>query len=97
LILSNYIGSIQANTDDDFKKNYPNLYNTQLHPKYEATTGKKWIKIIRTDASNKSVFCFVDPNTGDIYKAATWNAPAKGVRGNINNVIRPINGSQLYR
>lgn len=32
-----------------------------------------------------SAFCFVELETGDIYKAAGWKAPAKGVRGNIFN------------
>ena len=30
-----------------------------------------------------SVHAFIDKNTGDVFKAAAWSAPAKGVRYNI--------------
>jgi hypothetical protein len=55
--------------------------------------GKKNWRITRADlitegacagmTQSKCVHCFVDMETGDIYKAAGWKAPAKGVRGNI--------------
>jgi len=32
---------------------------------------------------SQSVDAFVDKNTGDVYKPASWNAPAKGVRYNL--------------
>lgn len=32
---------------------------------------------------SRSVYCFIDRATGNILKAAGFNAPAKGVRGNI--------------
>ena len=36
-----------------------------------------------------SAHLFVDKRTGDVLKSASWNAPAKGARGNIFN---PDNG-----
>lgn len=97
LYLTDYLKAVQEYTDNDFQTNYPNLYNTDLHPKYEAVIGKRWVKVVRKDAASKSVFCFIDPVNGDIYKAATWNNPAKGVRINIHAVNRPVHGGQLYR
>jgi hypothetical protein len=29
---------------------------------------------------SRSVHCFVDKNTGEMYKSASWKSPAKGVR-----------------
>lgn len=54
------------------------------------TPGAKYTRIVMADENlatgerhNSSVHAFVDNATGDLYKAASWKAPAKGVRGNI--------------
>ena len=48
---------------------------------YQVETGKKYHKVIFVDSSsNRSVHCFIDKNTGEVYKSATWKSPAKGVR-----------------
>lgn len=53
-------------------------------PQLRVKKGKKNAKIIVTEQGrDKSVYCFVDMNTGDVLKAASWSAPAKGARGNI--------------
>lgn len=51
------------------------------------TEGKKFYKICRSSDGIKpsSSYGFVDKTTGDLYKAASWNAPANYVRGNIND------------
>jgi hypothetical protein len=47
--------------------------------------GSRYYKVILESEGgmSRSVYCFVDRNNGDIYKAASWNGPAKGVRGSI--------------
>jgi hypothetical protein len=48
---------------------------------YQVETGKKYHKVIFVDGGgNRSVHAFVDKNTGEVYKSATWKSPAKGVR-----------------
>lgn len=48
------------------------------------TFGKKYAKIIHvTRGGQKSAHAFVDLKTGDVYKSATWSAPAKGIRYNL--------------
>jgi len=67
---------------------------------FDAVPGKRWVKITTTTYGGKgsrSVFAFVDPTTGDIYKPAGWNAPAKGVRGNVNDANPPLRAGDLYR
>jgi len=49
------------------------------------TEGKKFWKICRWREGSTSAYAFVDKNTGDLFKAASWAAPAKHMRGNIND------------
>lgn len=52
---------------------------------FEHTTGKKFVRVVRKDGyhGGGSVHCFVDIETGDVLKAASWAKPAKHARGNI--------------
>jgi hypothetical protein len=48
---------------------------------YVIESGNKYHKIILIDGGGqRSVHSFVDKKTGEIYKSASWKAPAKGVR-----------------
>ena len=48
---------------------------------YTIESGKKYHKVILVSSGNsRSVHCFIDKNTGEVYKSATWKSPAKGVR-----------------
>ena len=50
---------------------------------YIYTKGKKYAKIIHVSHGQRSAHAFVDLTNGDVYKSATWSAPAKGVRYNL--------------
>ncbi len=58
---------------------------------FAANSGPVWFERgsrnarIVTEQGQRSVFCFVDLDNGNILKAAGWKAPAKGSRGNIVN------------
>lgn len=58
---------------------YINNYGFAIDPEITYTKGRKYIKVITSNSS----YAFIDKNTGNIYKAATWSAPAKTARGNI--------------
>ena len=48
---------------------------------YQVETGKKYHKVIFVDGGgHRSIHCFIDKNTGEVYKSASWKSPAKGVR-----------------
>jgi hypothetical protein len=48
---------------------------------YQVETGKKYHKVVMIDGGgSQTVHCFVDKQTGQVYKSASWKAPAKGVR-----------------
>jgi len=76
----------QKFVDDEQTKDYhqrciDELKNGVLPIDYVIETGKKYHKVIMVDSSsNRSVHCFIDKNTGELYKSATWKSPAKGVR-----------------
>jgi len=64
--------------------------------------GRKYLKVVMV-SNQRSVHAFVDAETGDLYKAASWRAPAKGVRYNLINDMNILRknadwaGSYLYR
>lgn len=47
--------------------------------------GAKFTRVVTTRSGSRSVYCFLDAQ-GNIYKAAGWKAPAKGVRGTLATV-----------
>jgi len=48
---------------------------------YIFESGTKYHKVIMvTESGSRSVHCFIDKKTGEVYKSASFKAPAKGVR-----------------
>jgi len=78
---------------------------SSLRYSFEISEGKKYYKIIQRDSnfSGGSVHAFVDKQNGDLYKAASWAAPAKGVRFNLEKDLEFLrqnanwSGGYLYR
>ena len=58
----------------DYNKSYP---DSSRPVKFETSVGRKYIKIIQVDGG---VHAFIDKNTGEVYKPASWKSPAKHVR-----------------
>ena len=66
--------------------------------KFVIKTGKKYYKIVQQEVEtwsgskyygqyrDGSVHSFVDKETGEVYKPASWRAPAKHVRFNLSDV-----------
>ena len=60
--------------------------------KFRYYQGKKYIKVVREEYDERNdrwrdttVHAFVDRETGEVYKPASWKAPAKHVRFNLSN------------
>jgi len=60
--------------------------------KFRYYEGKKYIKVVREEYDERedrwrdtTVHAFVDRETGEVYKPASWKAPAKHVRFNLSN------------
>lgn len=86
--------------ENDYKESYK---DSNLQYNYTIEEGNKYLKVIMNTGNQLSVHCFVDMITGDLYKAASWKAPAKGIRGNLITELNEIlhrcdwNGSYLYK
>ena len=72
---------------DNFKSRNRGSVGGHDAPEYKfyiAEGGRKYHKIImQYENGQQSVHAFVDKKTGEVYKAASWKSPAKGVRFNL--------------
>ena len=58
----------------DYDRRYP---NSSQPVRFSVELGRKYWKIIQNQGG---VHAFVDRNTGEVYKPASWKSPAKHVR-----------------
>lgn len=68
-----------------------------FHTTLEIDVARKYIKVYRKSNTSCSIFMFVDKE-GNIYKPASSKAPAKGIRGHVNEwkdslTIYPMSGA----
>ena len=79
-----------------------------IQPLLKYEVAKKYIKVYRVDVVNgevrdgRSVFMFIDKESGAVLKPASWKAPAKGIRFFIESLVEypelvDCYGSFLYR
>ena len=67
--------------EDNFKSRYP---NSDPYRFFIQEGGRKYHKIaMETESQSRSVHAFIDKKTGDVYKPASFKAPAKHVRFNL--------------
>ena len=70
-----------ADTQEYHQRKIDELKSGKCDIDYTIETGKKYHKVIFVSGGgSRSVHCFIDKNTGEVYKSATWKSPAKGVR-----------------
>ena len=63
---------------------YDRQYKNPSQPcKFSITSGRKYHKILDRKGS---VHAFVNKQTGELYKHASWNAPAKHVRYDLRRI-----------
>lgn len=82
----------------NFERKCNEADNSSLPPAYFSIEyGQKFARIVRHSyGGNRSAHCFVHILSGDIYKSASWAAPAKHVRGNINDDMSGLNAMSRY-
>ncbi len=89
--LDSFLGDCQEMLNEHYKSKLPNL-NV---PSIKVYPGGKYYKVAKKDNShNESVWFFVSKEDGNIWKAASWKAPAKNFpRGNIlSDVAKDVIG-----
>ena len=67
----------EALTQDFYKKGSTQDY------KFFIESGRKYYKIVMSANGSNSVHAFVEKKFGNVYKAASWKAPAKHIRFNL--------------
>ena len=74
-----YCGSLEAN----YQQRYP---NSSHNKEFKMQLGRRYWKILQWDFDrdgvkfSESIHAFVDKNTGQVYKPASYKSPAKHVR-----------------
>lgn len=64
----------------DYKHFDPVEWNKRVKPHMGFDVGPKYIRVWTSNYGNRSAEAFVDRSNGQVFKAASWKAPAKGVR-----------------
>lgn len=81
--LVNFVDKVKDATNKHFTENFNNNWLSDV----SIESGRKYARVYIMSGidsiDNKRIFAFVDVNTGDIFKPATWRAPAKHARGNV--------------
>jgi hypothetical protein len=68
---------------DNYARFNPDGVGKGYAPTFSVEEGRKYLKIVMSTSGNRSAHAFVDRVTGDVYKAANWQSPAKGIRYNL--------------
>jgi len=85
--LRGHYNALQRGEDTNYHEAcIADLKNGDCDYEFYIETGNKYHKVIMsidnggTRAPSRSVHCFIDKKTGEVYKSASWKSPAKGVR-----------------
>jgi hypothetical protein len=71
---------------DAIVRNYESRYENPNGERFgiEFDEGSKYVKVVSISWGSRSVHSFVEKKTGDIWRAASWKAPARNfARGNV--------------
>jgi hypothetical protein len=77
--LARFLRGAQDIIDAYYARHFPTL----RVPRLSAWPGRRYIRIVLSDAVQRSCHCFVDRTNGAILKPDGWKRPAQGARGNI--------------
>ena len=72
IAVDQFIAFMNEAQQERMKHTYPGI----IHDTYELVGGRKYLKIANVSSGGgRSVHCFVDAETGGVYKSAGWKAP----------------------
>lgn len=84
--LKKWVSSVRDMIEKSYNNDMDRGYSWRVD--LEIQSGSRFDKIVKSTAcgdssESRSVYAFIEKKTGDIYKPASWKAPAKHARGNI--------------
>jgi hypothetical protein len=74
-----YVDFVEKEVSKYMSNRFPNLSPTT----FKIDWGKRYARIVASQGPSVSAFGFIDLESGDILKAASWKQPAKNARGNV--------------
>ncbi len=83
--IRSYNRNLEKDGNPYWQKQIDEVMSGRTDMVFSCISGKKYYKVVHTQDESSSVHSFVDKVTGDVYKAASWKAPAKHVRYNFLN------------
>ena len=80
--IEKWVWQLCRSLEENYNLRYP---NSSAPIKFRMEFGRKYIKVIQQDLRDGNyrdggVHAFIDRNTGEVYKPASWKSPAKIVR-----------------
>jgi hypothetical protein len=93
--LDRWLNAAQAIINENYASNFPTLTPTVL----EMTDGRRYIRIdgiVDNGRGQRSVWAFIDKQTGGILKPAGYKAPAKHERGNLFDAYNGVGSLTPY-
>ena len=88
--IEKWVWQLCRSLEENYQSKYPNgVIPDVVRVKFRMEFGRKYIKVIqqeydtfrdRNEYRDGGVHAFVDKNTGEVYKPASWKSPAKIVR-----------------
>ena len=80
--IEKWVWQLCRSLEQNYNLRYP---NSSAPVKFRMEFGRKYIKVIHQDLRDGNyrdagVHAFIDKNTGEVYKPASWKSPAKIVR-----------------
>lgn len=91
-----FVARCQAKCDKRTREDYPDSWDLQRHVLTVDPNGKRYIRIVVQRGMQRSVYCFVERETGNVLKADGWKRPAKHARGNIRDSKQGMGGVTQY-
>lgn len=79
--LASFLQKLELYKSDEKKRTAPSLNPDTL----EVKRGSKYIRVFFNNGTQSFCYCFVEIETGKLYRPATYKAPAKHARGSIYN------------
>ena len=80
--IEKWVWQLTQSLEDNYLLRYP---DSDYPVRFRMEFGRKYIKVIQQDLRDGGyrdggVHAFIDKNTGEVYKPASWKSPAKIVR-----------------
>jgi len=99
--IEKWVWQLCRSLEQNYQSKYPNrVIPDVVRVKFRMELGRKYWKIIQQDYDtfrdrneyrDGSVHAFVDKNTGEVYKPASWKSPAKIVRYDLRLIKDRLN------